>query len=282
MKKYGLIIDSTVYLNEELIKQKDIKVVSLNVSIHEESYKEVDITREWVIEKRKEGAKFQTSAPAPGAFLEAYEQMLEDYEHVFVLGLSKELSGTYQSSLLAVNMLDDPSKVTLFDTGSSAYGNELLVLRLLEMMEEEVALKDIKKHMQELIDRHKLLFTCENLFSLVSGGRLSGARAMIGTVLRVKPIIEMQEGKLVHIKSERTYQKVFELIGKRIKETVEDKKKLYVYITHTNSKKSGDLLKEYIEKVLPNAQITYTDLLGPVMTVHVGNKGFGIAWTYQD
>lgn len=281
MKKVGIVVDSTVYLSKEMIKKYDIRVVSLHVSVDHETFNEEDITREFVIEKRKEGAKFQTSAPAPGTFLETYQDLLKTHEYVFVIGLSRELSGTYQSSLLGKNMLDDPRKVVLLDTLSSAYGNELLVHLLLNLIEQEEDVLKIQKKMNEYIDHETLMFTCENLFSLVSGGRLSATRAMIGTVLRVKPIIEMQEGKLNHIKSERTYHKVFELINKRIEETTKNQKKLYLYITQTNSQKSGDMLVDYMRNNYPDAEIIYTDLLGPVMTVHVGNKGFGIAWTYE-
>lgn len=282
MNKVGIVVDSTVYLSKEIIKKYDIHTVSLKVSVNDETFDEADITREFVMEKRKEGAKFQTSAPAPGTFLETYQELLKTNDYVFVIGLSRELSGTYQSSLLGKNMLDDPSKVILLDTLSSAYGNELLVHVLLALINTEEDVFQIEKKMHEYINHETLMFTCENLFSLVSGGRLSVTRAMIGTVLRVKPIIEMQEGKLNHIKSERTYQKVFALIQKRIEETTSnDPKQLYIYITQTNSQKSGDMLVEFIKEHYPKAKVIYTDLLGPVMTVHVGNKGFGIAWTYE-
>ena len=281
MNKYGIVVDSTVYLSEEIIKTHDIQVVSLKVTIDEETYDEKDLTREMIVARRKQGAKFQTSAPAPGAFLTTYETMLKQYEHVFVIGLSKELSGTFQSSVLGKNMMDNPKKVTIFDTNSSAYGNELLVHRLIALIKEGQSVSKIEEFMKMYIEHETLMFTCENLFSLVSGGRLSGARAMIGTVLRVKPIIEMQEGKLNHIKSERTYNKVFDLMKERIDATTKGHKKVFFYITHTNSQKSGDMLVEYIESEYPNEEIIYTDLLGPVMTVHVGNKGFGLAWTYE-
>jgi len=281
MNQYGIVVDSTVYLDEEFLKKYDIKVVSLKVTIDQVTYDEKDITREFIIDKRKQGSKFQTSAPAPGAFIEAYEEMLKTYKHVFVIGLSKELSGTYQSSVLGKNMLADASKVTVFDTNGSAYGNELLVHRLVSLLDEAMTVAKIEEKMKQYIENETLMFTCENLFSLVSGGRLSGARAMIGTVLRVKPIIEMKEGKLIHIKSERTYSKVFDLMKERIDATTKGHQKLYFYITNTNSEKSGDLLVEYIKNTYPKASIIATDLLGPVMTVHVGNKGFGLAWTYE-
>lgn len=281
MEKYGIVIDSTVYLSQQLIKDNNIHVVSLNVTIDGESFYETELTRETIIQKRKEGSKFLTSAPSPGEFSTTYEKLLETVEHVFVIGLSKELSGTYQSSMVGRDMLDEPKNVTIFDTNSSAYGNELLVRLLLRLIKEDQTLKTIQDTMHQYIEHESLMFTCENLFSLVSGGRLSSTRAMIGTVLRVKPIIEMTDGKLLHMKSERTYGKVFNVIKEKIDQTTKPGAKLYFYITHTNSLRSGDMMVEFIESAYPDAEIMYTDLLGPVMTVHVGNKGFGIAWTYE-
>lgn len=281
MNKYGVCVDSTVYLPKDFIKENNIEVVSLNIEIDEVTHLEKDISREFIIEERSKGKSFKTSAPGPGRFLETYEQMLETYEHVFMIGLSRELSGTYQSSVLGRNMLYDKSLVTVFDTLQSAYGNEMLVYKLLEMIEDGKDVAYITKRMNMLIENATLMFTCENLFSLVAGGRLSSAKAMIGTVLRIKPVIEMIDGKLILIKSERTYNKLFQLIKERITDTTKGYKKLYVYITNTYSPKSGASLKTFIESNFPDAEITYTDLLGPVMTVHVGNKGFGISWCYE-
>ncbi len=282
MAKYGIVLDSTIYMPQEVIKEKNIQVVSLNVSIENgETYKETDITREFVIKKRSEGAQFKTSAPGPGLYHETFEKMLQTYDHVFVQTMSKELSGSYQSSLVGSKMLDDPSKVTIFDTNHSAYGNEMLVYELIEMIEADKTVEEITTRMHTIIKQSKLMFTCENLFSLVAGGRLSTAKAMIGTILRMKPIIDMIDGKLILMKTERTYKKVFSIIEQKIKETSKGFKNITFYITATNSQKSGDALKAYIEDLYPNSKIRYTDLLGPVLTVHVGDKGFGISWFYE-
>lgn len=282
MAKYGIVLDSTIYMPKEVIKEKNIQVVSLNVTIEKgDTFKETDITREFVIKKRSEGARFQTSAPGPGLYHETYEKVLETYDHVFVQTMSKELSGSYQSSIVGRNMLDDPSKVTVFDTNQSAYGNEMLVYELIDMIETNKTVEQITNRMNKLIKQSKLMFTCENLFSLVAGGRLSTAKAMIGTILRMKPIIEMIDGKLILIKAERTYKKVFSIIEQKINETTKGFKDITFYITSTNSPKSGDSLKAFIESTYPNSKIRYTDLLGPVLSVHVGDKGFGVSWFYE-
>lgn len=282
MSKFGVIVDSTVYLPKEFIKEREIEVVSLYIEVvGEDTYKEKEIDREFILDRRSKGKSFKTSAPGPGEFLSVYQELLEKNDHVFVIGLSKNLSGTYQSSLVGRNMLEDPTQVTVFDTNQSAYGNEMLVYELFDMIDNEESVDAIVNRINKLIVQSKLMFTCENLFSLVAGGRLSSAKAMIGTVLRVKPIIEMIDGKLVLFKSERTYKKIFKEIENKVRETSEGFKSLTFYITHTNSEQSGLQLKEFIETTFPEAKIRFTDLLGPVMTVHVGNKGFGISWIYE-
>lgn len=282
MAKYGIILDSTIYMPIDVIKEKNIKVVSLNVTVEkEDTYPEKDITREFIIQKRSEGYNFKTSAPGPGMYHEMYEEMLQTYEHVFVQTMSKELSGSYQSSLVGRKMLDNPDKVTVFDTNQSAYGNEMLVYELIEMIEADKSVDEITLRMNTIIEQSKLMFTCENLFSLVAGGRLSTAKAMIGTILRMKPIIEMIDGKLILMKTERTYKKVFSILKEKIDETTKGFKKITFYITHTNSPKSGDSLVEFIHETYPESKVRYTDLLGPVLTVHVGDKGFGVSWFWE-
>lgn len=280
MNKYAVVLDSTVYFEKEFLESNNIEVVSLYVTDeHGNSYKEKEVTREFIIKQQEEGRTFKTSAPGPGEFSNCFEELLEKgYEHIFVIGLSKELSGTYQSSVVGRNMLETPEVVTVFDTNQSAYGNEMLVLELLKMIQNKEDKEVITSRMNKIIKNSRLMFTCENLFSLVRGGRLSTTRAMIGTVLRMKPIINMIDGKLLLHKTERTYKNVFKIITEQINQSLKDFKNLTVYITDTYSEKSGNMLLENIKKAYPQANIIRTDLLGPVMTVHVGNKGFGISW----
>ncbi len=280
MNKYAVVLDSTVYFEKEFLEEHNIKVVSLYVTDElENSYKESEVSREFIIEKQKEGRTFKTSAPGPGEFVKEFETLLENgYEKIYMIGLSKALSGTYQSSIVGRNMLDNPENVVVFDTNQSAYGNEMLVLELLKMIESGSDAIEIEARMHKIIHQSRLMFTCENLFSLVKGGRLSTTRAMIGTVLRMKPIINMIDGKLILHKTERTYKNVFKIITDEIDKSVQGFNNLTLYITDTYSKKSSESLLTVVKDKYPTANIIKTDLLGPVMTVHVGNKGFGISW----
>ncbi len=280
MSKYRILIDSTTYLPKEVIEDNHIKVVSLMVSTDDgQSFKEVDISREYIIDKRNQGAKFKTSQPAPGTFLKAYQEMFETgTEKIFYIGLSKGLSGTYQAAKLARDMLDNPQDVHCFDTNQAAYGNEMLTYYLIDLIKQDLDAKEIIDKMDEAIASVHLLFTVENLFSLVKGGRLTVAKALIGSVLRVKPIVQTNNGKLELYQSKRTYKKVYDVMISDIQAAYDDNKEMYITVTHTYSKDRAEKLKEIIEETFPKAKVRFTDLLGPVLTIHVGNKGFGIAW----
>ena len=105
MEKYKIIIDSTVYLSKDIIQENDIDVASLNVIEGDNSYREVEVNVQFIFDEQDKGKSWTTSQPSPGEFLEIYEKALaEGYEKIFVCGLSKDISGTYQSANLAKNL----------------------------------------------------------------------------------------------------------------------------------------------------------------------------------
>jgi len=282
MKKYKIIIDSTVYISKDIIKENDIDVASLNVIEGDNSYREVDVNVQFIFDEQDKGKSWTTSQPAPGEFLELYEKALADgYEKIFVSGLSKDISGTYQSANLAKNMLEDSDKVHIFDTQLCAYGTEMIALELIRLRNAGEDFETIIEKMENLIKNSGQMFTVENLFSLVKGGRLSATRAAIGTVLRVKPIIKVIEGQLKLVHSERTYKKLHKYIINDVKTSSEGYKRLHVYIVSQFSQDSADAIRDEILANFPDAEITQTSYLGPVFSVHVGRKGYGISWCWE-
>jgi DegV family protein with EDD domain len=279
MAKYGMIIDSTVYLPQKMINDNNIQVVSLNVVDELESFREVDVTVPFIFDRQKHGTHWKTSAPAPGEFLRAYEKLLaEGYDEVFCVLLSKNISGTYQSALLGKNMLDQSDRVHLFDTQLCAYGNEMIMIELIDMINNGKSSKEITKRITHIISTSGQMFTVENLFSLVKGGRLSVARATIGTVLRIKPIVKVIEGKLQLVKSERTYKKLNNYLLSNIKESLEGRTKVTFYVTSQYSKETAENTREILLQEFPGSKLTFTEYLGPVFSIHIGQKGYGISW----
>ncbi len=279
MKKYALVIDSTVYLTKKQIEDNELIVVSLNVVEGDVSKREVDVDNDYIFDRQEDGASFTTSQPSPGEFLENYEELIKKgYEKIFVVCLSKNISGTYQSANLAKNMLDNPDKVYIFDTMLAAFGTEMIAEQVIKMMNNDNTSEEIIKNVDHIISTSGQMFTVENLFSLVKGGRISGTSAAIGTVLRIKPIIKIINGKLESVNKERTYKKVHNYMVKNIIEDSKGYNKITFRITSHNSLESAEALHQIIKENFPDSEIVFTDYLGPVFCIHVGKKGYGLSW----
>ena len=279
MKKNAIVIDSTVYLTKEQIEENELTVVSLNVVEGDISKRELDVNNDYIFSRQDAGASFTTSQPSPGEFLQRYEELIsKGYEKIFVVCLSKNISGTFQSANLAKNMLVDPEKVYIFDTMLAAFGTEMIAEQVIEMVNQDKDAEEIIKRIDFIISTSGQMFTVENLFSLVKGGRISNTSAAIGTVLRIKPIIKIVNGKLEVVNKERTYKKVHKYMLSNVTKDSEGLKKITFRITSHNSSESAIQLKEVIEESFPNSDIVFTNYLGPVFCIHIGKKGYGISW----
>lgn len=279
MKKYRMLFDSTVYLPKSVLEENDVAVVSLNVTDGTKSYPELEVDNNFVWDMQDKGVQWKTSQPSPGDFLAQFQRLIQEgAETIFCVLLSKNTSGTYQSGLLAKNMLEDPEKVHLFDTQLCAYGTEMIAVELIDMIQAKKTKEEIIERITRIIGTSHQMFTVENLFSLTKGGRLSVARATIGTVLRIKPVIEVVEGKLELVKSERTHKKLHNYFLQNIKKSLEGHTNVTFYITSQNSFENANDVKTLLLEEFPGSKVTFTEYLGPVFSIHVGKKGYGISW----
>ena len=279
MKNFGMVIDSTVYLSKKEIKDFNIIQVSLNIIDKDETYKELDIDVDFVYNKLDNGHRLTTSQPSPGEFLDAYEKQLKKgFKKVFVVCLSEPLSGTYQSANLAKNMLDNPDSVYIFKSNMAAFGNEMLALEVRKMIEEDKTEEEIITRINKLLESTNLIFTIENMISLYRSGRISKAKAAVGSVLRLKPLIQMIDGKLDLLKSPRTHKGVVEAILSRMSETTEEFKTIYVRILCHNSIEQARVLEKAIKEKFSNVKVSFNEYLGPVFSLHLGKRGYGVSW----
>jgi len=279
MKKYGIVIDSTSYLAEKKVKEYDIIKVSLNIIDKERIFKESEVINDFVYDKLEHGHKLTTSQPSPGEFLQAYEEQLaKGYEKVFVITISEPLSGTFQSANLAKSMMDDPSKIIVLESNMASFGNEMVILQLVKMIEDNKTEKEILERISNLFNTSNLIFTIENMISIYRSGRISKTKAAIGTVLRLKPLIEMINGKLSVLKSVRTHKAVVETLLQRIQETTIGAKTIYVRVQSKDSKEQALILENAIKDKFKNAIISINDYIGPVFSLHLGKKGYGASW----
>jgi DegV family protein with EDD domain len=163
----------------------------------------------------------------------------------------------------------------------AAYGTEMIALRLIELVENNTPHEKLVKDMNDYIKNAGQMFVPENLMSLSKGGRLKASSAIVGSILRIKPIIKVIDGKLELNHKTRSLRKANEYMIDTLKESYKSNEQLFVYITDTHSTESGDLLESMLKDAFPDAIVNRTSYLGPVFSVHVGKKGYGFSWCFR-
>lgn len=280
---FRIVVDSTFYLSEEEFEKYKIKRATLNVIDGNETYHEMDLENQFIYDRLAQGHKLTTSQPAPGMFHKLYEECVEEgADKIFVLTLAEPLSGTYQSAVIARQMMDDPDKVHIFKSRMAALGNEMLCLELAHMVEAGKTEEEIIKRINHLNDRSYVTFTIENLFHLMRSGRLSKAKALIGSVLRVKPILHTNEGKLEIYGSARTHKKVMNDMLEYMKRTTEGAKHIIVRVTSKGSLENARKLEQHIRNAFKNITLSFTEYVGPVFSLHLGTNAYAVAWCSEN
>lgn len=273
MRKIGFVIDSTFgYKGSEVI------VVPLNVYVGNKEYVDGSIDNQEIVNALEDGTKISTSQPAPSLFLEAYKKQLESYEHVICLTLSKELSGTYNSASLAKDMLESDN-VTIVDTGSIAFGAIDIFEKTLKFMETEQDLNKILNHIEVLKSKGSIIFSVDNLKTLVRNGRLGKISGFIGNVLKIKPILRFKEGILNVEAKVRGLLGAFKYIVNQVASLAENSK-VDVNIAYVDNAGYANELLDMI-KELNNENINAKILgnVSPVVSAHIGIGGMGIYLT---
>ena len=198
MEKIKIITDSTLDLPAELIREKDIEVLPLLINFGEESYLDgIEITTKEMIDKIDATGVLPTTAQVtPNRFEESFKKYLDEGYKIVALTLSSDMSGTYQSACIAKDMLESDD-IIVIDSRNVTSGLGLLVLKACELRDKGLGIKEIEDGILKAIPKVKCSLNFESLENLVRGGRLSKTAGTIGSVLGLRLILEIKDGKLV-------------------------------------------------------------------------------------
>ena len=197
MEKIKIITDSTLDLPAELIREKNIEVLPLLINFGEESYLDgVEITTKEMIDKINSTGILPTTAQVtPNRFEETFKKYLDEGYKIVVLTLSSDMSGTYQSACIAKDMLESDD-IVVIDSRNVTSGLGLLVLKACELRDKGLGIKEIEEEILKAIPKVKSSLNFESLENLVRGGRLSKTAGTIGSVLGLRLILEVKDGKM--------------------------------------------------------------------------------------
>ncbi|XMB85524.1 DegV family protein [Mycoplasmatota bacterium WC44] len=281
MKKIGIVVDSTFNLQESVAENLDFKVVNLNIIIDGVVFTDgVDVTSQDVYEALDNGKKVTTTQPSPDGFLEAYNEYIkEGVTDIICFTVSSGISGTFQSANIAKDLVEKDANIKVVDSKSGAMGCELLISELKEMMLSGDDFSLMHNDIQEIVKNMTTVLTIDDLEVLLKSGRLSKAQTLLGSIMKVKPVMALDEDGKVYIAGKvRTSKKVLDFIVNKVNETINVKDFVHIRIGHINAIERAKNLKHKLEERFENAKVYISKEITPVMSVHLGKGGLGLAW----
>lgn len=275
-----IVTDSTSYIPHALRKELDISVISLNVSFGSESFREEGTDSSSFYERMSGSGMIPTSSPpALFDFYDLFESIVANGNQVVGIFLSSEMSQTYSTALMAKNMVLSnypDAAVEIIDSRSNCMAMGFAVLAAARAAREGKPADQVAGRAREVIGRLRFLFVPETLEYLKKGGRIGGAAALLGQVLKIRPVLTIRDGKVEVQEKVLTQSRAIQSIAGHLFKDAGKKGLGEVVVHHINCNDEGDRLAGSIEKKL-NVKVTVAPI-GPVIGLHVGPGTVGVAY----
>lgn len=268
--KIGVVTDSTSDLTPELVSKYDIKVVPLQVMIDKQSYRDgVDLTATDFYQKLEASTVLPTtSQPAPGVFLNCYRSLLRKFDAIISIHITGDLSGTVRSARMAMEMLPE-SKIEVIDSESTSMGLGGLVVEAARAIGRGMKVNEVVKTIEDLRKKVNFLVTLNTLEYIRKGGRVSTLQAFLGSVLQIKPILKLVNGKVELVEKIRTRRGALVRIINEFKSQVAVETEGIIAVMHTVAEAEAEKVKTILQETFKNAEIILNQA-GPVLGTHVG------------
>lgn len=266
-----LFADSCSDMSLEESKKRGIEVLPLTITIEDNNYRDqLEISSEEVLQAISDGKRPSTSQANPENFVERFKVYAEQKQPVIYVAFSSELSGTYQSAIIARDtiMEDYPeADITIIDTKAASYGLGMIVESASDDIEKGLSKDEVVANIEKNVKNIRHFFTVNDLDYLAKGGRLSKGSAFLGGLLNIKPLLHVEDGKLVPLEKHRGIKKVFNSMVKHLNEDHITGK---VHITQSNAEDSAEQLKQ---KILDETRVeeVIISMIGPTISSHTGN-----------
>ncbi|HBT73963.1 MAG TPA: DegV family protein [Lysinibacillus sp.] len=277
-----IFTDSGCDLPKSYYEENDVVLLPLRVQLNNKEYEDViTIDSKEIYDAIRQGAQPKTSQVSPELFLKHFEELAKNEEEGIYIAFSSELSGTYSTAQMIRNQVLEqyPSlKLVIIDSKCASLGHGLVVEEAVRLRNIGVSLEDMASKMSAYAPQMEHLFTVEDLDYLAKGGRVSKASAFLGGLLSIKPILNVEDGKLIPIEKSRGRKKALNRMLDLMQERGGSFTDKIVGISHSDDVAFANEVKASIqERFSPQAvQIT---MIGSAIGSHVGPGTIAIFFT---
>lgn len=278
-----IITDSTNDLSREILMQQGIEVIPLSVNFSDASYLDgVEITTQELYEKVDEKGELPKTAAIPIAtFVEVFEKYISQEDEIVFTGISKQMSRTYENAVMAAKEVAE-DKIFIVDSMNLSTGIGLLLLKACKYRDAGLSAKKIADRLNQDSQLVLSQFAIERMDYLHKGGRCSSIAKLFGTLLKIKPIIAVRNGKM-HVQR-KPIGKMKIALDAMIKQIVDDRDRLdtdHVIITHSLAYDYCDYIYQILRKEFPDIDIICT-VAGCVISSHCGKGTIGILYMVKE
>jgi DegV family protein with EDD domain len=274
MSNVRIVTDSTIDVSKEILDEYEVTVVPLSITIDNNTYTDgVDLTPSEFIKMMMESDELpKSSQPPTGKFLEVYDNLSKDGSAIISIHMTKGMSGTMQSAQGAAQM--SAADVTVVDSMFISKALGFQVIEAAKMAKNGSTKEQILQRVEEIRKNTTLYITVDTLDNLVKGGRIGKGKALIGSLLNIKPIASLQDGVYTPIGKVRSQSKAIKYLVKQFADDVKGKTVKAVGIAHADAFDLASKLEQAIADINLNCPVDIS-FTTPVISTHTGPGAIG-------
>lgn len=281
MSKIAIVSDSNSGITQAQAKELGITVLPMPFFINDETlYEDINLTQEQFYEMLQNDVNISTSMPLVGNLIDTWEELLKDYDEIVHIPMSSGLSGSCQTAMMMAEEYD--GRVQVVDNQRISVTLRQTVLDAMALVEKGYSAKEIK----EILEREKLessiYIMVNTLDYLKKGGRITPAVAAIGTLLKLKPVLQIQGEKLDSFAKARTVKQAKSMMIEAVKKDLAERfndpegKNMHLQMAYTLDIEAAEVFKAEVQEAFPGMEIAM-DPLSLSVSCHIGPGALAIA-----
>lgn len=282
MPSVGIVTDSNSGITQAAAKELGVHVLPMPFMIDGETYYEdLNLTQEEFYEKLKSGAEIATSQPDPESVMNLWDTLLKEYDELVYIPMSSGLSGSCQSALMLAEEYEGRVQVANNQRISVTQRQSCLDARLLA--DKGMNAKEIREFLEADKYNSSIYIMLDTLYYLKKGGRITPAAAAIGTMLRLKPVLQIQGDKLDAFAKARTTGQGRSIMINAIRNDIENRfggmtedRHIWLEIAHTANLEAAEAYKREVAEYFPGYDI-HIDALSLSVSCHIGPGALALA-----
>ena len=282
MSRIAVITDSNSGITQSQAKELGIHVIPMPFMIQEETFfEDINLTQEEFYTRLTEGADISTSQPSPEAVMSLWTEVLKEYDEIVHIPMSSGLSGSCQSAMMLSQEPEFEGKVHVVNNQRISVTQRQSVMDAMKLAESGKSGAEIKDYLEEDKFNSSIYIMLDTLYYLKKGGRITPAAAALGTILRLRPVLQIQGEKLDAFAKARTSGQGKSVMINALKNDIENRfggnnDTIWFQMAYTGDKAAAQAFQAEVQEAFPGCEI-WMDPLSLSVACHIGPGALAVA-----